>query len=122
MRHISGACFCGVVLTVLSVAVSCVSLRDLPRGHRAETAASGRVGAVERPAAPGGTVNVNEAGVDELMMLPGVGETLAQAIIDEREANGPFRYPEDLMAVRGIGASKLEKMRSLLDLGAWEMK
>ena len=54
-------------------------------------------------AAGEGQVDINTAGLEELMTLPGIGETRAQAILDDREANGPYRYPEDLIRVRGIG-------------------
>ena len=52
-------------------------------------------------------VDINTAGLDELMGLPGIGQVRAQAILDDREANGPFRYPEDLIRVKGIGEGVL---------------
>ena len=54
-----------------------------------------------------GRVDINAAGLEELMTLPGIGQARAQAILDDREANGPFRYPEDLLRVRGIGEGVL---------------
>ncbi len=54
-----------------------------------------------------GRVNINTAGLDELMTLHGIGEVKAQAILDDREANGPFVYPEDLTRVKGIGEGTL---------------
>ena len=65
---------------------------------------------------PGGPVNVNTAGVDELDALPGVGEVIARRIVEERERNGPFHYPEDLMNVTGIGSRTLEKLLPLICL------
>lgn len=56
-------------------------------------------------------VNVNTADVDELQTLSGIGPTLAQAIVDEREANGPFETVDDLLRVDGIGKGKLEALR-----------
>ena len=50
-----------------------------------------------------GRVNINTAGLEELTTLPGIGEARAQAILDDREQNGPFRYPEELTRVKGIG-------------------
>ena len=55
-----------------------------------------------------GAVDINTAGLEELMARPGIGETRAQAILDDREANGPFRYPEELVRVKGIGEGVLE--------------
>lgn len=57
-----------------------------------------------------GLVNVNTAGVEELQALPGIGPALAEAIVEEREANGPFGTVEDLLRVGGIGEKKLEKL------------
>lgn len=51
----------------------------------------------------GGVVNINTADAEQLMLLPRVGPTVAQRIIDHREKNGRFKAPEDLMMVRGIG-------------------
>lgn len=48
-------------------------------------------------------VNINDAGLEELMSLPQIGAVRAQAILDWRAENGPFRYPEDLIRVSGIG-------------------
>lgn len=58
-------------------------------------------------AMPAGDIRVNTAGVEELTRLSGVGPSLAEAIIAEREANGIFTYPEDLLNVKGIGEKKL---------------
>lgn len=55
-------------------------------------------------------VNINTAGLSELDELPGIGPATAQAIIDEREANGPFTSIEDIMRVSGIGEKKFEKL------------
>ncbi len=56
-------------------------------------------------------VNINTATSEELQVLSGVGEATAAAIIREREANGPFAVPEDLMRVSGIGEKKFAKVR-----------
>ena len=52
---------------------------------------------------PDDPVDLNAAGLSELMALPGLGRVRAQAILDYREANGPFTYPEDVIGVPGIG-------------------
>lgn len=50
-----------------------------------------------------GPVNLNTATAEELIQLKGVGEVIAQRIIDWREANGPFTSIEQIMEVKGIG-------------------
>lgn len=52
-------------------------------------------------------VNINTATIDELTLLPGIGKTIAQRIIDYRENIGPFRTKTDLYNVDGIGKEKL---------------
>lgn len=58
-----------------------------------------------------GLVNINKASVEELDALPGVGQSTAQAIVDDRDANGAFASIEDLMRVSGIGEKKFEKLK-----------
>ena len=59
-----------------------------------------------------GLVNINTATAEELQTLPGVGESIAAAIVEDRAANGAFATPEDLMRVSGIGEKKFENMRA----------
>lgn len=61
-----------------------------------------------------GLVNINTATLEELDTLPGVGEATAQAIIDDREQNGPFSSIEDLMRVSGIGEKKFAKLEAMI--------
>ncbi|PWV70939.1 ComEA family DNA-binding protein [Halomonas sp. A11-A] len=58
------------------------------------------LGAVAQEMAP---INVNTADAELLTELPGIGPAKAAAIIEEREANGPFESAEDLTRVSGIG-------------------
>jgi competence protein ComEA len=55
-------------------------------------------------------VNINIASAEELAEnLKGVGPKKAMAIVEYREANGPFYTPEELINVKGIGPKTLEK-------------
>ncbi|CAN5462901.1 hypothetical protein BH10BAC6_BH10BAC6_06000 [soil metagenome] len=58
-------------------------------------------------------LNLNSAPASELASLPGIGVKTAEKII-ERRAMRPFRTPEDIMDVRGIGQKKFERMRPFL--------
>ncbi|HKV10523.1 MAG TPA: helix-hairpin-helix domain-containing protein [Thermoanaerobaculia bacterium] len=51
----------------------------------------------------GKKVNINSADATQLALLPRVGPSVAQRIVEFRKENGPFKSPDDLMLVRGIG-------------------
>ncbi len=53
-------------------------------------------------------INVNTADATLLAELPGIGETKAAAIVEDREANGPYASVEDLARVSGIGEVTVE--------------
>jgi len=55
-------------------------------------------------------VNINKAGVDELIKIPGIGKTTAQRIVDYRKQNGKFNEISDLLKVKGIGKKSLKKI------------
>lgn len=56
-------------------------------------------------------ININTASKEQLMTLPGIGESKAQAIISYREENGNFTSTEDIMQVKGIGQAIYEKIK-----------
>ncbi len=58
-----------------------------------------------------GAVDLNTAGVQQLAGLPGIGTGLAERIVEYREENGPFRYPDEIVNVRGIGWEMYEALR-----------
>ena len=97
----------GAALIALAIGAALMPSAALPTPDAAGFPASGRGLTLREVRLPDGLVDVK---------LPGVGETLAQAILDEREARGPFFYPEDLLSVRGIGEKKLEGFREMLAL------
>jgi len=60
--------------------------------------------------APGARVNINAASADELARLPGVGPAKAKAIVEYRSEE-PFRKPEDLRKVKGIGDKLYDRLK-----------
>jgi competence protein ComEA len=59
-------------------------------------------------------VDLNEASVEQLAELPGIGEATAKKIIEYREQNGKFETTEDIMNVKGIGEKKYETLKDLI--------
>lgn len=57
-------------------------------------------------------IDINTASAEELMLLDGIGEVLAERIIAYRTANSSFRNIEELINVEGIGMATLEKIRA----------
>lgn len=64
-----------------------------------------------------GLVNINTATVLELQTLPGIGEVIAQRIVDYREKNGNYQTVQDIANVDGIGAKRLEAILDLITVG-----
>jgi competence protein ComEA len=92
-----------VVLVVLLTAV-------------ASSPAPARAGVMRSEAAPvvaavDAKININTADVKELMKLPGVGRSLAEKIVQYRDAHGPFKKATDLRKVEGLGDGLWEKNR-----------
>lgn len=56
-------------------------------------------------------VNINTANLEKLQTLPGIGESIAQKIIDYREQNGKFETIDDIKNVSGIGESKFNNIK-----------
>lgn len=79
-------------------------------GEQAAEAAGTTAGSVETGATTQQLININTATEAELDILPGVGPSTAEAIVADREENGPFSTIEDLMRVSGIGEKKFEKL------------
>jgi len=59
-------------------------------------------------------ININTASVEELTQLKGIGPNHAAKIIAYREKNGPFKTPEDLIQVPGIGPKTFEKIKDVI--------
>ena len=64
-----------------------------------------------------GKININHAGVNELIQLPGIGEELAKRIIAYRTEHGPYTCAEDLLNVNGIGPVRLKQIQTHITIG-----
>ena len=67
-------------------------------------------------------VDLNTATRDELVAVPGIGPTKAQAIVDHRTANGPFKSVDDLRDVKGFRGKLVERLRPELTVAAAPVK
>ena len=64
-----------------------------------------------------GRIDINTATLYQLQLLPGIGQTLAQRIIDYRTEHGDFKTVDDLLNVSGIGESKLGNIKPYIKIG-----
>jgi len=128
----SGEAVVGTLVVDVAGAVAAPGLQELPMGARVADAIDAAGGASadavldalnlarkvsdgeqilvphqgeEHEAAGSGLINLNRASAQELEQLPGVGPVLAERIVADREANGPFTSVEDLDRVPGVGAA-----------------
>ena len=75
------------------------------------TKTSGHTATVSATVGSEAKVNINTAGVKELTTLDGIRPKVAERIVAYREAHGPFKKPEDLKKVDGVGKAVFERNR-----------
>ena len=63
-----------------------------------------------------GVVSINTGSESELESLPGIGPSIAKAIIDYRNANGPFVTTQDIEKVKGIGPKTYDSLKSKISI------
>lgn len=63
---------------------------------------------------PAQPVNIDTATEDELQQVPGIGPVTAAKIVHMRRTYGRFKRVDDLLAIKGMGRKRLEKMRKYL--------
>src|SRR5208283_1245523 len=66
---------------------------------------------------PAHPVNLNTASREELQLVPGIGPSTADKILQMRKSYGAFKSVDDLLAIKGIGPKRMEKMRKYLTVG-----
>lgn len=66
---------------------------------------------------PAQPVNINTANSEQLQTVPGIGPATADKILQMRKSYGAFKSVDDLLAIRGLGSKRLEKMRKYLTVG-----
>ena len=62
-------------------------------------------------------IDLNTATTEQLKLIPGVGDVLAQRIVDYREACGPFAKIEDIQNIKGIGTNLVSKFLTYTKVG-----
>jgi competence ComEA-like helix-hairpin-helix protein len=66
---------------------------------------------------PAQPVNINTANSEQLQTVPGIGPATAEKILQMRKSYGAFKSVDDLLAIRGLGPKRLEKMRKYIVAG-----
>ena len=82
----------------------------------------GLIGVLNVNAAEVEKININTATAEELAQLKGIGPSHAAKIVAYREKNGPFKMPEDLMQVSGIGQKTVEANQEFIIVEAPKKK
>ena len=62
-------------------------------------------------------IDINRSSMQDLVLVPGIGEKTAEKILEQRSMNGKFRKLDELMLVKGIKEKRFEKLRRYLCIG-----
>jgi len=88
-----------------------VTLSKTPPGISVEPMAAGMRLALGIP------IDINRSSMQDLVLVPGIGEKTAEKILDQRNMNGKFSKLDELMQVKGIKEKRVEKLRRYLCIG-----
>ncbi|MBI5886719.1 MAG: helix-hairpin-helix domain-containing protein [Deltaproteobacteria bacterium] len=86
--------------------------------NRVSTRPSHEDRSTQETAFPGFPVDINSAGVDELMKVPGIGPKTARRIVEKRAETGGFRSINELTGVQRIGRVRLDSIRRYITVNA----
>ena len=107
------------ILTValFVIAVSGMLIYHLSPTYKPAVSLVGMPDAAGDPAIENGKININTAGSETLQLLPGIGEKMAERIIQYRTTNGNFHSTRDLLKVYGIGETTYNKVSPYIIAG-----
>lgn len=111
----------GIMAAAVVLLAAALMLTHFAAGERsyetlAQLPASGAVTGLGHPVRED-QININTASAEELDKLPGIGPVKTEAILAWRTEFGPFRYPEELIRVKGIGEGTLDKLLDMITTG-----
>lgn len=95
-----------LTIVIISLAAGSVFAQSANQSHKTKAQTS----------QPASKISINKASASELMVLPRVGEKIAQRIIDYRTKNGGFKTLEELMNVKGIGDKTFARLKDKITL------
>ena len=116
-------------ISLLSIAVLCAGLmfgiligrtgttHSIPLSAYDKTVVNEATQALPYRNESAGKININFASADELSMLPQIGKTYAQRIVDYRAKHGPFISIEDITKVTGIGDKRFDAIKDYITVG-----
>jgi competence protein ComEA len=88
-----------------------ITLLHTPPGINVRPMAAGKRLALGIP------IDINRSSMQDLELVPGIGEKTAEKILDQRSLSGSFRQLDELMLVKGIKEKRFEKLRRYLCIG-----
>lgn len=99
-----------IAMVILGLVVSVAAAAGVPS---AQAAPKSEISVIADAPAP---IDLNEASVEELVRVKGIGPALAERIVDHRTNDGPFESLDDLSQIRGIGKSRLNQIKTQVTL------
>jgi len=86
----------------------------------AMTAASAFAAGAQSGQPAAAQIDINSASAEQLTAIPGIGQVMAQRIVQFREEQGPFKRVEDLLKIKGIGEKSFQRIRPYVRIGKSE--